>query len=297
MKFFSVTDEFTKNPQLKEEELNHLREWISKQPHLPHITDELLILFFHSCYYRLEPTKVTIESYFTLRTHSPELFTKRDVELKPVAEAFKTISFNVLPGSTTDGCRVIIVYAKRLEAEFFVLTEFIKALSMIIDMLLMNSGTFNGLIIVYDMKGFSLSHVGRLGINMMKKYVYFLQEGLPARLKGIHTINTVPFIDMITSMTKPFMKKELSEKLFYHSVNSETIFEHVPKEIMPIEFGGSGKSIKDIEVDTYNNIKEMRQWFLEEERFRVDEQKRPGKPKTESDFFGVEGSFKTLNLD
>lgn len=79
---------------------------------------------------------------------------------------------------------------------------------------------------------------------------------------------------MITNMTKPFMKKELSEKvvlyifksnlipiyiynskytlnyvvfqLFYHSVNSETIFEHVPKEIMPIEFGGSGKSIKDI---------------------------------------------------
>lgn len=84
-------------------------------------------------------------------------------------------SYNVLPGSTTDGCKVIFIYAKRLEAELFVLTDFIKALSMTIDMLLMNSGTFNGLIIVYDMKGFSLSHVGRLGINMMKKYVYFLQ--------------------------------------------------------------------------------------------------------------------------
>lgn len=80
-----------------------------------------------------------------------------------------------MPGSTTDGSRVIFVYAKRLEAELFVLTDFIKALSMTIDMLLMNSGTFNGLIIVYDMKGFSLSHVGRLGLNMMKKYVYFLQ--------------------------------------------------------------------------------------------------------------------------
>lgn len=49
--------------------------------------------------------------------------------------------------------------------------------------------------------------------------------------------------------------------------------------------------------DTFNSIKEMRQWFLDEENCRVDEQKRPGKPKTESDYFGVEGSFKTLNLD
>lgn len=101
--------------------------------------------------------------------------------------------------------------------------------------------------------------------------IYLFQDGLPARLKAIHTINTVAFIDMITSMTKPFMKKELSEKvmnpfcyqcnayvniyahfyilfqLFYHSVDSETIFDHIPREIMPIEFGGSGKSSKIVD--------------------------------------------------
>lgn len=81
----------------------------------------------------------------------------------------------LLPEPTPDGCRVLFVYCKRPEAELFVLSDFIKALSMSLDMLLMNSGTFDGLIIIYDMKGFTLSHVGRLGINMMKKYVYFLQ--------------------------------------------------------------------------------------------------------------------------
>jgi len=294
---FNLSDEFKKNIELKEEDLNHLREWISKQPHLPHVSDELLVLFLHSCFYRLELTKATIESYFTLRTHSPELFTKRDTELKSVLEAFKTIGFCLLPESTPDGCRVIFIYAKRIEPELFVLSDFIKALTMTIDMLLMTSGTFTGLIIIYDMKGFSLSHVGRLGINMMKKYVYFLQDGLPARLKAIHTINTASFIDMITSMLKPFMNKELSEKLHYHSINSESIFDFIPKDIMPVEIGGTGQCLKDINDDTFNKINEMRKWFLDEENYRVDEQKRPGKPKTENDYFGVEGSFKTLNLD
>lgn len=55
------------------------------------ISDEHLVLFLHSCFYRLEPAKLTIESYFTLRTHSPELFTNRDTEVKAVLEAFKTV--------------------------------------------------------------------------------------------------------------------------------------------------------------------------------------------------------------
>lgn len=32
--------------------------------------------------------------------------------------------------------------------------------------------------------------------------------------------------------------------MFYHSVDSDTIFDHIPKEIMPTEIGGSGKSSK-----------------------------------------------------
>lgn len=35
MGFFKKEEEFKKNPELKEEDLNHLKEWLSKQPHLP----------------------------------------------------------------------------------------------------------------------------------------------------------------------------------------------------------------------------------------------------------------------
>ena len=40
-----------------------------------------------------------------------------------------------------------------------------------------------------------------------------------------------------------------------------------------------------------------RQWLMEREQMKSDEKKRPGRPKTSEEMFGIEGSFRKLNVD
>ena len=84
-------EELKKNPDLKKSDIQMLRDWCDKQPHLPKISDSELALFLHSNFYRIEPTKNTIDAYYTVRSHVPEFFDNRDpVAAKELRQAFKT---------------------------------------------------------------------------------------------------------------------------------------------------------------------------------------------------------------
>jgi hypothetical protein len=44
-------------------------------------------------------------------------------------------------------------------------------------------------------------------------------------------------------------------------------------------------------------MESYRGWFKEQESVKADESKRPGKPKTHDDLFGLQGSFRQLIID
>lgn len=92
IKRISYDEEKKKNPELKDSDIQILKDWSMKQPHLPKILDVEYVLFLHSNYYRIEAAKNTIEEYYTSRTHMPEFFSDRDpLGTKQLRNAFKVV--------------------------------------------------------------------------------------------------------------------------------------------------------------------------------------------------------------
>lgn len=67
---------------------------------------------------------------------------------------------------------------------------------------------------------------------------------------------------------------------------------------LPNEVGGKAGSMYDLAEIQVKKLEEYREWFLmDEANGHVNEAKRLGKSKSASDLFGVEGSFKKLEID
>jgi len=72
----------------------------------------------------------------------------------------------------------------------------------------------------------------------------------------------------------------------------------LPIEALPNEYGGKAGSIEEIAAKHIKLLEEFRDWFqYDEVSGRVNESLRVGKCESAENLFGVDGSFKKLELD
>nr|XP_019550290.2 uncharacterized protein LOC109420412 [Aedes albopictus] len=294
-------DELNEKPERINEDLNVLRQWIAKSPHLrSRIDDQFLIAFLRGCKYSLERAKEKLDMFYTVRTMSPELIRTRDPE-NPRTRAIIRLGVGVpLPYTETpDSPRIILVRPAAYDPAQFSIEEVIRVSTMANDIMMIEDDNFviGGQIGILDLANVSMAHFLQFSPTFVKKMTMMSQEASPFRQKGFHYVNTPNGFEMVFNMFRSFMSEKNKSRLYVHGHDLESLYRHVPKRLLPAEYGGDAGSLKDIIANWEKKIVSYRDYFLEEDQYGTDEKKRPGRPKNAESLFGVEGSFRQLQVD
>lgn len=86
-------------------------------------------------------------------------------------------------------------------------------------------------------------------------------------------------------------------QLHIHGDDMESLHKEIPIELLPVEYGGQNGTIQDLIQYWENKIIEYRDYLIEEAKYGTDESKRQAPLKHADALFGVEGSFRKLDVD
>lgn len=79
---------------------------------------------------------------------------------------------------------------------------------------------------------------------------------------GIHFLNVPTIFTYLTPLIGPFIKKDGEKIIHFHKPGSESLFDHVSREIFPNEYGGSAGLMQEIVQDMRSQIEAQRSYLM-----------------------------------
>lgn len=294
--------ELNENPNDVQFYLDSLRHWLTRQRHLRSRTeDQFLIAFLRGSKFSVEKCKQKIDSFYTYRVLMPELFKNRSVDDPKVFEILRLGSMLHLPQPIAeDGPRVILIRFGKIDFHRFNLAEIFKIGIMMADLCLYDddNAIVAGYVVVVDLDNVTPFHLFNFDPIFTKKLTIMANKALPSRMKGFHFIKMTPTSQKCFNMIKGVINEKLRNRFYFHGNDLKTLYEHIPKHCLPVEYGGKCETIEDI-IDIWEKkLKKNKNFFIEEEdNYGCDIKLRDDSSYKLDSVFGLNGSFRQLTVD
>lgn len=292
-------DELNEDTNRIESDLVALKEWLNKQAHIKARTDDqFLIAFLRGCKNSIERAKEKLDAYYTYRTSSPEFYASRDPFDKNILEILEQGVSVPFPEPLPDGTRLLLSRICLFDPKKYDMNDVAKVAFMVGDQILLNDDNFVvcGAVVIVDVKDLSLAHASQFTPTYTKKMATFIQYAYPFRLKAIHFVNVPSSFEFFFKVLSGFLSDKIRKRLFLHE-NVKSLNKHIPTKFLPQEYGGDNGSIKPWIYQWKDDLLSKREWFLDDIKYKSDESKRLEPSKNPNLFFGMEGSFRKLEVD
>lgn len=293
-----AVEELNEVPANIDRDLDALRVWLAQMIHLKsRDDDQFLVTFLRGCKYSLEKAKKKIEMYYVARTITPEFFNNRDPSDKFLQEIIKLGLIMPLPvDESKSDPRIILTRLGGYDYAKYDFLSVMKVTYLMADWCMIHSDVtiISGHISIVDLRGCGLSLMTQITPTLIKKLSSLL-EPFPVRIKAIHLVHPPRGIETAFKLFMSVCHEKLRSRVFMHE-NFDELHKVVDKKHLPVEYGGTNKSLPEVINDWNEQLLKDREWFLSDAQYRADNVN--GSSATDKgSLFGAEGSFRSLNID
>ncbi|XP_006881616.1 PREDICTED: alpha-tocopherol transfer protein-like isoform X1 [Elephantulus edwardii] len=245
-------EELQEKPEWRLRDVQALRDMVRKEcPHLrTSLDDAFLLRFLRARKFDYDRALQLLIKYHSCRRSWPEVFTN----LRPsaVRDVLASGFLTVLPATDPRGCHILCLRPDRWVPSSYPITENIRAIYLTLEKLIQAEETqVNGIVILADYKGVSLSKASHFGPFIAKKVIGILQDGFPIRIKAVHVVNEPRIFKGIFAIIKPFLKEKIANRFFLHGSDLNSLHTSLPRSILPKEYGGTGG---ELDMTTWSEV-------------------------------------------
>lgn len=208
--------ELNEVPSRLADDVQALKDWVAKQPHLRARTDDqFLVNILRGSKHSLERAKEKLDLFYTVRTSMAEVFTDNDPTSPRNLELLRLGTMLPLPKTMTpDGPRIVVVRYDNDPTKYSMI-EMMRIHFFLMHLLIKDDDNMivAGQIGLIDFKGATLSHFTQFTPSLMKKFAMLIQDASAVRMKSFNYVNVPGFFESIFNFFKSFLNNKMKSRV------------------------------------------------------------------------------------
>ncbi|XP_058065919.1 alpha-tocopherol transfer protein-like [Anopheles bellator] len=289
------------DPQVREQNLRQMRDWIAKHPHIRRCRTDarFLLRFLRARKHSFLLASQNLERYLAARTLHPSWFHRLDIHDAELSHLAEIGFIYPLLERTADGCMVVLTDWGLLDPKVYTI-DHSNRMHMLVseaygeDSLVQCAGA----IVIFDLQHITLAHHSILSLSALHHVAKYVNHGLPARCKGLYAVNVPSAAMWIVNGLMGFLNEKLRERVALFRDYDE-LAEKIDRSLLPKEYGG--KTPKAEHMKAFREQCELyrdRLLALDEMDIDLDHNESYSRHAMLDDIEGgALGSFRKLELD